>query len=172
MWFRRSSHSCPASAPRANCPRRSKATTPDSLWASGRRAPEPGCARSEATRATPATARCRINQTAARKRAGGGPFLFFPTPDARHEAGDKRNVSQFSPQQTGSGFWANCPRRSEATTPDSLWASGRGAPKPGCTRSEATTAARQRRPAAYISTNSGHRKRPPEGGPVLDFPDA
>ena len=44
-------------------------------------------------------------------------------------------------------LWANWPRRSKATTPDSLWASGWGAPEPGCARSEATTAARRWREA-------------------------
>jgi ribosomal protein L25 (general stress protein Ctc) len=135
----------------ANWPRRSKATTPDSLWASGWGAPEPGCARSEAT-------------TAARRwrEAERSDAVMFPseTPTAAPWPDRGRTVAEPRPHRGRAALqrrvnrdrsmfclWANWPRRSKATTPDSLWASGWGTPEPGCARSEATTAARRWREA-------------------------
>ncbi len=92
MWFRRSSHSCPASAPRANCPRRSKATTPDSLWASGRRAPEPGRARSEATR-EPQRRRSAGSTKSSQKKGRRRPILVFP--DARRPSRSRGQTKRF-----------------------------------------------------------------------------
>jgi hypothetical protein len=100
------------------------------------------------------------------RQGGDFDFLDIPSPTAaaschrplkmwgRHScpptADTRTTSSKTTDQKATPCLWANCPRRSKATTQDSLLASGWGAPEPGCARSEATTAAQRRLPAAFL----------------------